>query len=165
MHRVRAGSGDVVVTANGDAFAGFYAGEVAAALRLAWLLTHDHDVSRDVVQDAFTAMFERFDQIDRPLPYLRRSIVNGVRQRARTGEREVARMRTVAVTSLASVAGPTGGVIDAVGSLPPRQRTVVVLRYWAQLNDTEIADAMSCPAGTVRSLASRAISRLRNELA
>lgn len=164
MHRVRAGSSDMVVTGEADTFADFYGREVGSALRLAWLLSHDRDVSRDVVQDAFTAMFERFDLIDRPLAYLRRSIINGVRQRARTGDREATRMRRLAVTSPASIAGPTGGVIDAVGSLPSRQRTVIVLRYWAQLTDAEIADAMSCPAGTVRSLASRAISRLRNEL-
>jgi DNA-directed RNA polymerase specialized sigma24 family protein len=149
---------------SGAVFADFYAMEVAPALRLAWLLTHDTELSRDVVQDAFAALFERFSRVERPLPYLRRSIINGVRQRARAGEREARRMQICAVTVPDGTPGPTGGMIDVIGSLSPRQRIVVVLRYWAQLSDGEIAEVLSCPAGTVRSLATRALTRLRNEL-
>ena len=168
MQRPRLGAGvslgDGPTDDSVDEFAGFYATQVAAALRLAWLLTHDTEVGRDVVQDAFVGLFERFDCVERPLPYLRRSIINGIRQRARAGEREARRVRACAVTMPDSVAGPTGGVIDVIATLPERQRTVVVLRYWAQLSDAEIAEVLSCPAGTIRSLATRALTRLRNEL-
>lgn len=52
--------------------------------------------------------------------------------------------------------GPTGGLIDVIARLPLQQRTVIVLRYWSDLDHAAIADAMDARVGTVRSLLSRA---------
>jgi RNA polymerase sigma factor (sigma-70 family) len=55
-------------------------------------------------------------------------------------------------------------MLDAVASLPARQRAAIVLRYWADLDDSEIADALGARAGTVRSLVHRGLTTLRKDL-
>ena len=55
-------------------------------------------------------------------------------------------------------------LLDAVARLPYRQRAVVVLRYYADFSERDIADALGCRPGTVKSLASRALDTLRQEL-
>ena len=146
------------------AFEAFYRRERQSAVRLAWLLTHDRAVSEDLAQEAFAAVFQRFESLERPVAYLRKTVVNAVCQRARTAGREQTRLRLVTAGVATAFDGPTGGVIDAVAGLPTTQRTAVVLRYWAGLTDREIAEAMAVRPGTVRSLLARATSRLRKEL-
>lgn len=147
-----------------SSFAGFYESERERAVRLAWLLTHDPVVAEDVVQDVFTALFHRFDQLDNPAAYLRRSVINAVYERNRRSGREARRLALAAGAAPTDVDGPTGGLIDAVAALPLQQRTVVVLRYWSDLDHATIADAMDVPVGTVRSLLSRATAQLRKEI-
>jgi DNA-directed RNA polymerase specialized sigma24 family protein len=147
-----------------DAFEAFYRRERQSAVRLAWLLTHDRAASEDLAQEAFTAVYRRFESLERPAAYLRKTVVNAVCQRARTAGREQRRLRLVAPGVVTEIEGPTGGVVDAVAALPATQRTAVVLRYWAGLTDREIAEAMAVRPGTVRSLLARATSRLRREL-
>ncbi len=147
-----------------SSFAQFYESERDRAIRLAWLLTNDSTVAEDVVQDAFAALFLRFAEVQQPVAYLRRSIINGARERARRTGREGRRLTLVMGAAPRHVDGPTGGLIDAVASLSLPQRTVVVLRYWADLDHAAIADAMGVPVGTVRSLLSRATSQLRKEI-
>jgi len=55
-------------------------------------------------------------------------------------------------------------VLDALATLPPRARAVVVLRYWADMSVEQVADALSCSTGNVKSLSARALRRLREEL-
>lgn len=145
-------------------FERFYASQRQSAARLAWLLTHDRSVAEDVAQDAFAGMFSRFEALDRPEAYLRRSIVNGVYQRTRRAGRERIRLRRVAAGAVSHVEGPTGGLADVVARLPLKERTAVVLRYWAGMTDDQIADAMDIRPGSVRSLLSRATVRLRQEI-
>ena len=152
------------VAAGVDEFSAFFERERVAAVRLAWLLTHDPAVSEDLVQEAFTAVFVRFGSVDRPAAYLRVAILNGARERARRNERERRRVRLVSSAGAESVEGPTGGITDAVAHLPFAQRAVVVLRYWADLPDDEIAATLGVRPGTVRSLLSRASARLRQEI-
>jgi DNA-directed RNA polymerase specialized sigma24 family protein len=146
------------------AFANFYSAEQPGAMRLAWLLTHDTDVCEDLVQDAFTAVYRRFDELDRPAAYLRTTLVNGVRQRARSATREAGRLRIVHAGSSVTIDGPTGGVVDAVARLALPQRTAVVLRYWAGLPDDEIATILKVRPSTVRSLLHRGTAQLRKEI-
>jgi DNA-directed RNA polymerase specialized sigma24 family protein len=141
-----------------------YRAHRAAAVQLAWLLTHDRAVAEDVAHDAFAALFVVFRDVDRPLPYLRRSVVNGVYARTRQLRREHRRNGLVMAGEPGTTAGPTGGVADLVSSLPLDQRTAVVLRYWAGLRDREIADVMGIRPSTARSHLSRATARLRKEL-
>lgn len=144
-----------------DPFSRFFEAERSGAIRLAWLLTHDKAAAEDIAHDAFTAVFKRFDRLENPAAYLRRAVVNGVYERSRRREREQRRLTLVSATIPISVDGPSGGLIDAIASLPLKQRTVVVLRYWNDLDDQEIAQIMEVRSGTVRSLRSRATAQLR----
>jgi DNA-directed RNA polymerase specialized sigma24 family protein len=145
-------------------FAEFYRSEQPGAIRLAWLLTHDQSLCDDIVQDAFTAVYRRFVELDRPAAYLRTTLVNAVRQRARTSKREEGRLRIVHAGSPTATDGPTGGLADAIGRLTLPQRTAIVLRYWAALPDAEIAAILGVRPATVRSLLHRGTTHLRKEI-
>lgn len=147
-----------------DAFEEFYRAERQSAVRLAWLLTREPTAAEDVAHDAFAAVHTRFGSLDNPSAYLRRCIVNGVRERARRRERELRRNQLVVSGVATAAEGPTSGAIDAIAKLPMNQRTAVVLRYWAQMRDREIAEVMDVRVGTVRSTLSRATAQLRKEL-
>jgi len=147
-----------------DRFGRFYEEHRDWAIRLAWLLTHNAVEAEDVVQDAFTKVFERFDRLDRPAAYLRTVVVHRVYERSRSKRREDLRLALVHNGMATTIDGPTGGLVDAIANLPLQQRTAVVLRYWGGLDDTDIASTMSVRGGTVRSLLSRATSQLRKEI-
>ena len=133
-------------------------------MALAWLLTRDTAVCEDVVHDAYAAVLARFDSIEKPAAYLRKVIVNGVYERTRRNRREKRRLELVAATSPTTVEGPTGGLADAVMTLAVRPRTLVVLRYWADLTDAEIAELVGIRPGSVRSILSRALAQLRKDI-
>lgn len=133
--------------------------------RFAFLLCHDRSLAEDLVQDAFTALYRRFGDtlpIAAPVAYTRRTITNAFVSRRR--------LRKHSETVLADL--PDIGV-DAddhterdamwrlLGGLPDRQRAVLVLRYYVDLSDADIAATLGCREGTVRSLASRAVAALR----
>lgn len=86
-----------------DPFVDFYRLHYPGAVRLAWLLTHDHSVTDDVVQDAFLHIRPRFDTVLDGQAYLRACVVNGCRARARSSQRSTARLRLVSATMLSSV--------------------------------------------------------------
>lgn len=144
-------------------FTGFYESHYAATARLAYLLTQSDLVYEDLVQEAFTKLHDRFDDLDRPAAYLRVTIVNLCRQWHR-GEGRRARRHQLVAPIAGDVAPDLIDVLDAVVNLPYRQRAVLVLRYWAGWSEAEIAEVLSCRPGTVKSTAARALSRLRTEL-
>lgn len=147
-----------------ESFTRFFEAERVSAIRLAWLLTHDAALAEDVVQDAFAAVYNRFDTIDHPAAYLRRAVINGVYERSRRAGREQRRLTLVGRTMAQWIDGPSGGLIDAIARLPLNQRTAIVLRYWRDLDDQTIAGAMGIRRGTVRSLLSRGTAQLRKEI-
>lgn len=71
-----------------DDFARFFESERTSAMRLAWLLTRDERTAEDVMQEAFTAVYPRFDNLHQPAAYLRRAVVNAVFERSRRAGRE-----------------------------------------------------------------------------
>lgn len=152
----------------GGPFAVFYAAERQRAVGLAWLLTRDASAAEDVAHDAFASVFHRFVHLDDPAAYLRRSIVNSVYQRHRGAGREARRLTLIAAALPTTIELATDDsnrvLVDAIAALPLDQRTVVVLRYWSDLDHNSIADVMGVRPGTVRSLLSRATSRLRKDL-
>jgi RNA polymerase sigma factor (sigma-70 family) len=147
-----------------DVFADFYRQHYPGAVRLAWLLTHDNSMTEDVVQDAFIRLQPRFDEVlDRPA-YLRACVVNGCRDRARGEKRSASRIRLLAVTERVASNDRPSELLDAVATLPYNQRAAVVLRYWADLSEGDIAHVLDIRPGTVRTLIARALSALRKDL-
>lgn len=143
-------------------FADFYRREYPAAVRLAGLLTRSGAAADDVVQDAMATVYARYEDLDNPGGYLRVTVVNACRRWHRSNERESRRLRLV---GMAEPAVPEIEVMtDALARLPHRQRSVLVLRYWAGLSEREIAETLGCRPGTVKSLASRALATLRKEV-
>lgn len=146
-----------------ERFADFYRLEYDRAVRLAWLLTGSRAVAEDVVQDAMTGVYRSFERLDAPGAYLHRAVVNGARSRSRDEHRQ--RERVARLERERAAAGvDDAGLLELIGGLPYRQRVVIVGRYWAGWSEADIAHALDCRRGTVKSLASRALNRLRKEL-
>jgi RNA polymerase sigma factor (sigma-70 family) len=150
-----------------DAFADFYRAEFGGAVRLAWLLTNRGADSEDLVQDAFARIAGRFASLETPSAYLRVAIVNACREAHRRREREQRRIERVAAEPQRSPEASDGDdaqLLRLVAALPYPQRAVLVLRYWSDLPDTEIARVLDVRPTTVRSMAHRATRRLQKEL-
>ena len=145
-------------------FTHFYRDAYPGAVRLAWLLTHDHAAAEDVVQDAFVRLHPRLATVEHRTAYLRTAIVNGCRDRARSAGRAEAGLRRMRPVVELSSTDHLSELLDAVGHLPYKQRAVLVLRYWADLPDSEIAEIVGVRPATVRSVTARALARLRKEL-
>lgn len=147
-----------------DDFTAFYREAYPGAVRLAWLLTHDHAAAEDVVQDAFVRVRPRLATVDHRGAYLRTAIVNGCRDRARSAGRADTGWRRLRVVTDVSATDKPSELIDAVAQLPYKQRAVLVLRYWADLREDEIAEIVGVRPATVRSITSRALAQLRKDL-
>jgi len=140
-------------------FAAFYREAWSGAVRLAALLTQDARAAEDLAQDSFTRVLPKWSELDSPHAYLRVAVVNACRtwQARRATER----------SKLPLVAGDTStelafdALADAVAALPYRQRAVLVLRFHLGLSEAEIAEALGCRPGTVKSTSSRALAALR----
>lgn len=133
--------------------------------RFAYLICGDRQRAEDLVQDAFLAVYRRFGDVlslAAPEAYLRRTIVNA--HLAATRRRASSELPTDQMPdSPTSPEDPSDrdAMWRALGTLPARQRAVLVLRYYLDLPDPTIADLLSCRRGTVRSLAARAFAALR----
>jgi RNA polymerase sigma-70 factor (sigma-E family) len=156
-------------TAARDAeFTAYMQARQAALLRFAYLLTGDAHAAEDVVSTALAKLYLSWDRIrDRGSVdgYVRRIIANETTSLWRRPWRR----REVAAEVLPEHAradaydeGRADAVWRAVSSLPQRQRAVVVLRYYEELSEAEIADVLGISPGTVKSQASRALATLRS---
>lgn len=140
-------------------------------VRLSFLLCGDHGQAEDAVQEALTRMYLRWGRMDDPLPYARRAVINATRDQWRHGSRREQRERFAATVPPETPAPLDDAVADrdrlvrALQRLPYGQRAVIVLRYWHQLSEAETARAMGNSVGTVKSQASRALEKLRQDLA
>ncbi len=133
-------------------------------LRLAALLTGSVVDAEDVVQDAFVAVHERWDRLERPGAYLRTTVVNGCRMALRHRKVEERHRDGRDVEISAELPAHMVELRDAVSRLNYRQRVVVLLRYFVDVPDEEIAEVLGCRLSTVRSLAHRGRASLRKEL-
>lgn len=149
-------------TAHGEAvtFEALYERRFHPMVRLAYTLVDTRQQAEEVVQDAFAAVYERFDRLDHPDAYLRVTVLNGCRRVLR---RRMLSRRQPIPPSEDGVLGASH-VVDAIRRLPHKQRSMIVLRYDLQLTDREIADTLSIPIGTVKSTIHRALAELRKEL-
>lgn len=133
-------------------------------LRMATLMVGSVAVAEEVVQDAFVVVSGRWSSLERPGAYLRTTVVNGCAQVLR---RRDAEGRALAAQSPAPEFELPSRLIelrDALERLSERQRIVVVLRYFVDIPDEEIAEVLGVRPATVRSLARRALRVLRKEL-
>jgi RNA polymerase sigma-70 factor (sigma-E family) len=136
-------------------------------LRFAYLLCGDRSLAEDLLQEVLFAMWRRFPDgitVENPVGYARRALAHrNVSRARRASSSEV----VVDLPPLAATPSPTADLGDrdllwqAIRRLPPRQRTVLVLRYYADATDQDIAAALQCRRGTVRSLASRGLVTMR----
>jgi RNA polymerase sigma-70 factor (sigma-E family) len=141
-------------------------------VRLAVLLVDDQATAEDVVQDAFAGLYQRWARLretDKALGYLRTAVVNNARSVLR--RRQTARKYVVphqpnagSAESEVMLAAEHREVLQALGRLAPRQREVLVLRYWSDLSEAEIADTLGISRGAVKSTASRAMDALERLL-
>jgi RNA polymerase sigma-70 factor (sigma-E family) len=137
-------------------------------VRMAILLVDDMASAEDVVQEAFAGLYRNWDNLrDRnaAIGYLRTAVVNGSRsmlRRRRTARAYVPPDPGTArsAESLAMLSTEHQAVVNALGDLAPRQREVLVLRYYGGLSEAEIAEATGLSKGTVKSTASRAVAKL-----
>ena len=134
-----------------------------ALLRLAYLLSGSRHVSEDVVQSVFTAAHDRWDQIDDPLPYLKRAVVNRVKDGQRRHFRRARSDATLDVP-VAVLPPDVDETWELIRRLPRTQRAVVVLHYYEDLALTEVAAVLDRPPSTVRSDHRRALEKLRKAL-
>ena len=142
-------------------FEELYRARYTAMVRLAFVLVDTVDDAEHVVQDAFLALYRRYERVATPEAYLRTSVVNGARKVLR--RRALVRRRPIDRAGSSEL--DFNHVFDAVRGLPADQRIVVALRYEEHLNDAEIAAVLSIPIGTVKSRLHRALARLRLDIA
>ena len=150
-------------------FAELFRASWARLYRLALAVSGDRAAAEDDLQNAFAKVYSSWGRVrraDNPEAYVRRMVLNEVLGGRRNGFLKRERPRAL-VEPPGSVASPEAGVVErdaiwtAVQSLPARQRAVVVLRYYEDLSEAEIAEALGCSRGTVKSQASAALTALR----
>lgn len=137
-------------------------------LRFAYLLCGDRQRAEDLLQDVLLAMYRRFGEelpLDNPMGYARRALANANISWARRGSSSEIATGAVPNEIMAESDDPAQRDVlwQAMRQLPRRQRTVLVLRFYADASDADIADTLGCRRGTVRSLASRALAALRTD--
>lgn len=155
-----------------DLVADLHRAHAITLVRTAKLLLRDQQTAEDVVQDAYLSLYRalpRLRDIDEVVPYLRAAVINGARSALRKRRRAVSRpVRHEAPESSAESAAmdhaDQRAVLAAVTRLPRRAREVLVLRYYLDLPDAEIAATLGVSRGTVSSTASRALAALGREL-
>lgn len=150
----------------------------AKAVRTAYLVTHDEPMAEDVVQDAFVRFYERVRHFDerRPFePYFLRCVVNTALNAVEKEHRSAAVQdeaidfhgleqllsRALSVEAQVEFAERKREILQALGALSPRQRVVAVQRYYLEMNEKEMTEALNIAPGTIKWLLNAARSRLR----
>ncbi len=151
-----------MTTIDGQAFVDFYRRAYPDAARLALLLTGSTAASDDLAQEALLRVGERFASIASPDAYLRSTLANLAHSWHRSTTRRRAREERVARPE--GLSDSADELLDVLARLPFRQRAVLVMRYWADWSEADIAAALGCRPGTVKAAASRGLARLRREL-
>lgn len=155
--------------ADDAAFRTFVQDNGATLLHAARLLTGDHHRGEDLVQTALTRVYLKWDRIDAPLAYARKALVTAHIDSSRRrwwGERPTETLPEVAAGESADVgaADERDELRRLLAGLSPRERAVIVLRYYCDLSEQDAADTLGIPVGTVKSTCSRALARLRVEI-
>ncbi|HEX8600445.1 MAG TPA: RNA polymerase sigma factor [Chloroflexia bacterium] len=146
------------------------------AVRAAYLICHDRPLSEEIAQAAFLRVYERIEQYDvgRPFaPWFLRGVVNDARKAAVGRERrlpleEIGEWEEIAsdvnIEELALAWETSEAIEKALARLTPGQRSAIVLRYYLDLSESEMAERLAVPPGTVKSRLNSARHRLRQLL-
>jgi RNA polymerase sigma-70 factor (sigma-E family) len=159
-------------------FEHFVDGCAGDLLRTAYLIVSDLAEAEDLVQETLLRVARRWPRVrgmDQPVAYARRILVNlaiddAKRRSRRRGELDspdgapLDAHADEAATRVLDTLDARSDLLGALALLPPRQRAVLVLRYFEDLSEAQIAQALGCSSGTVKSTASRGLSRLREVL-
>jgi RNA polymerase sigma-70 factor (sigma-E family) len=160
-------------TATGGRLADLYLRHADGAVRLAYLLTGDRQVAEDIVQDAFVKLAGRLAHVRDPNAfeaYLRRTVVNMSRSywRRQKVERSYLKRERAAIGAEPMAAGSS--IEDrellwrAMSRLTERQRAAIVLRFYEDLSEADVAEILRCRPGTAKSLVSRGLEAMRQEI-
>jgi DNA-directed RNA polymerase specialized sigma24 family protein len=144
-----------------ESFDGCYLRLWPVAVRLGHLISGSREVGEDLAQDVFVALRDRWESIENPDGYVRRAVVN----RAKTAARRRARERTGAVPELPVLPSEMYDVWSALLRLPVHHRAAIVLRYYEELADDDIAELLDCRPATVRTWLLRGRTKLKELLA
>lgn len=146
-------------------FRAFVEANGATLLHAARLLTGDHHRGEDLVQTALTNVYLKWGRIDAPLAYARRALVNAHIDQTRRkwwGERPTEELpESGEATGDIAASDMRDELRRMLASLSPRERAIVVMRYYCDLSEQETARTMGIPVGTVKSSCARALARLR----
>ena len=154
-------------------FEQYVAARGQALLRLAYVLSGDAHTAEDLTQSALYDALRHWRKVSRashPDAYVRRVLVNRYLATRRVRAASEVVLGDVEPLATAFTPDPAAGVADrdevrrVLADLPPRARAVLVLRYYADLDDAAIADVLGVAPGTVRATASRALATLRGRL-
>ncbi|MBF9070719.1 SigE family RNA polymerase sigma factor [Streptacidiphilus fuscans] len=148
-------------------FETFAAARWRRLVRTAYLLTGDHHEAEDLVQATLAKIYTGWTRIRRlsePDAYVHRALINNNLSRYR--RRRVRQLLTPVLPERphredVSAVENRSVLMAALAELPPRQRMVVVLRYWEDMSEHQVAEAMDCSVGNVKSQANRGLSKLR----
>ena len=151
-------------------FADFVAVRGQALQRTAYLLTSDWALAEDLVQTSLARAYPRWNRIaaDDPEAYVRRVMVNTWSswwRRKWRGEVPTETLPEHAAADAFATADRRGALRTALDRLPKRQRAIVVLRYHEDMSEAQVAHALGISVGTVKSQASRALAKLRDDAA
>src|SRR5215471_17285225 len=150
-----------------QAFREFVAARTPTLMRIAYLLTGNQHDAEDLLQTALTRAASKFRSIRHkdPEAYVRRILyheqVSWWRRRSRRRETSTDQVPDTPVTDGSEAVDVRLAARQALLQLTPRQRAVLILRYFEDLPEAEVAKLLDCSVGTVRSQAHRAISKLR----
>lgn len=158
-----------------DGVSSLYAVHWFPMVRLAWLFVHDDLLAEEIVQDAFVALHRKWHDVreGRETAYLRQSVVNGARSALRHHKVEQRYLDSTTRGGHLRVASAEDAALASVGSadlfarlqrLPARQREVLVLRYYLDLSESQIADALGIAPGSVKAHAHRGLAALRTQM-
>jgi len=148
----------------------FVAAHVDDLLQTAYLIAWDAVEAEDLVQECLFKIARRWPRVrrmDQPRAYARRILINlatdGARGRARRRVELDPPPGGITERSIDPLASfdTHAELAEALAQLPPRQRAVLVLRYFHDLTETQVAEILGCSTGTVKSSASRGLARLR----
>jgi RNA polymerase sigma-70 factor (sigma-E family) len=155
-----------------EAVAQLYRSHALALVRMAHIMLGSRAAAEDVVQDAFCGLYRRWDHLDRrdsAIAYVRSAVLNGCRSSLRGqarigGEVEAAHAREPSAEAIALLSEERRDVVRALWRLPERQREVLVLRYYLDLPDDQVARDLGLTQSTIRSIRRRGLSALRRSI-